>query len=148
MAIKDINGDFHAENNGQYVSEDKIEVAKTEVKREPTRSEDVEHLYNDDASLERITSRRRRTQPTNEFATLAMQWAHSDKTEIGEQKFFYRKGKWVLLEKSEDGFVEMGYFSKAQRESVGEEIRRQNERLRNNRENEGVHRSAMRYKDI
>ena len=39
----------------------------------------------------------------DEYSTNAMQWAYSDKTAMGEQKMFYRKGKWVLLEKSNDG---------------------------------------------
>ena len=50
---------------------------------------------------------------TNEFETNAMIWAHSDKTYIGEQKLFYRKGKWVLLEKSDDGYNQKRYLGNA-----------------------------------
>ena len=60
----------------------------------------------------------RKAPPTDEYATYAMQWAYSDKTAVGEQKLFYRKGKWVLLEKSDDGFVEMGSYTDRQRKEV------------------------------
>lgn len=126
MATEDRNGDLHSEKNGRFVSKGKSEAEKRE---------EAERIYNDDASLERITSRRR-TQPTNEFATLAMQWAHSDKTEIGEQKFFYRKGKWVLLEKSEDGFVEMNSYTSKQKEFFKEELKKRNERRKNKKNDE------------
>lgn len=44
----------------------------------------------------------------NEFNTLAMQWAHSAGTEIGDCKILNRKGKeFVLLEATYDGYVEL-----------------------------------------
>ena len=100
--------------------------------------------------LERIYAQRnrRRKSANDEFATLAMQWAHSDKIEIEEKKFFYRKGKRVLLEKSEDGFVEMGSFNKAQRKIIVEEVERRNEILHNGRFDEGIRQSSLFYEDI
>ena len=79
----------------------------------------------------RETSKRRRVPPRNDFATDAMIWAHSDKTLIGEQKFFSRNDKWVLLEKSDDGYVEMGSYTNAQRKVFIEEIESANEAIRN-----------------
>ena len=67
---------------------------------------------------------------TNEFETNAMIWAHSDKTHIGEQKLFYRKGKWVLLEKSDDGFVELASYTEKQRSEIAKEIEEYNENIR------------------
>ncbi len=66
----------------------------------------------------------------NGFETNAMIWAHSDKTYIGEQKLFYRKGKWVLLEKSDDGFVELASYTEKQRSEIAKEIEEYNENIR------------------
>mgnify|MGYP003291796321 CR=1 FL=1 len=93
-------------------------------------------------------NRRRKVPPTDEYATYAMIWAHSDKTIIGEQKFFHKNGKWVLLEKSDDGFVEMGAYTNKQRQLFSEEIRRYNEELHNGRSDESIRESVMLYKDI
>ena len=70
----------------------------------------------------------------NSFATEAMKWAHSDRTIIGEQKFFSKNDKWVLLEKSDDGFVEMGSYTNKQRIVIKEEVNLHNEQLRNSTE--------------
>ncbi|MBQ7314388.1 MAG: hypothetical protein IJW83_00045 [Clostridia bacterium] len=146
MATEDKNGALHSEKDGRFVSKEKPEDF-ADMSASELRERQL--IYSDDSSPKHTTSsKRRRQSTTNEFATLAMQWAHSDKTEIGEQKFFYRKGKWVLLEKSEDGFVEMGSFNKTQREIVSKEIGKQNERLRNERENERIHSTSLRYKNI
>jgi hypothetical protein len=91
---------------------------------------------------------RRKIPPTDEYATYAMIWAHSDKTIIGEQKFFHKNGKWVLLEKSDDGFVEMGAYTSKQREFFDKEIQRQNEALYDGRSDESIRESVMLYKDI
>ena len=79
--------------------------------------------------LSKSQTKRRKVPPTDEFATYAMIWAHSDRTEIGEQKLFYRNGKWVLLEKSEDGFVEMGTYTEKQSDIVAKEVKAYNEEL-------------------
>ena len=98
--------------------------------------------------LSKSQSKRRKIPPTDEYATYAMIWAHSDKTIIGEQKFFHRNGKWVLLEKSDDGFVEMGTYTSKQRELLNEEMLRYNEELHDRRSDESIRESVMLYKDI
>lgn len=95
-------------------------------------------------------SKRRKVPPLDEFSTHAMQWAYSDKTNIGEQKLFYRNGKWVLVQKSEDGFVELGAYSEKQSNIVAKEIKAYNEELyerkfSQRREIEAVRESVMLY---
>lgn len=85
-----------------------------------------------------------RVPPMDEYSTNAMQWAYSDKTEMGEQKMFYRKGKWVLLEKTDDGFVEMGTYSDKQRNIIAEEIQAYNEQLHNQRTGERAKAESLR----
>lgn len=41
---------------------------------------------------------------TDEFATLAMQWAHSDKTKVGERTIRFKGDVPIVIEKTEDGF--------------------------------------------
>ena len=86
----------------------------------------------------------RKVPPTDEYATYAMQWAYSDKTAVGEQKLFYRKGKWVLLEKSDDGFVEMGSYSDKQRKIIAEELKNYNEELYEQRTGERAKAESLR----
>lgn len=44
----------------------------------------------------------------DEFNTLAMQWAYSNKTNVGDTKVFNKNGKnYVLLEATEDGYIEI-----------------------------------------
>ena len=78
----------------------------------------------------REVKRRPKVPPRNDFATDAMQWAYSVGTEIGERKFFYRNGKYVLIEKSNDGFVELGSYTNTQRKEIIEEIEEYNEAIR------------------
>ncbi len=44
----------------------------------------------------------------NEFASIAMQWAGSNTTKVGDAKIIYdgRRGKYVLIEASVDGYIE------------------------------------------
>ena len=90
----------------------------------------------------------RKLPPMNEFATYAMQWAYSVNTDIGEQKLFYRKGKWVLLQKSDDGFVEMGTYAADRYDFINKEINKHNEELHDRGIDERVYRSALRYESI
>ena len=90
----------------------------------------------------------RKVPPMDDFSTNAMQWAYSVNTDIGEQKMFYRKGKWVLLEKSDDGFVEMGTYSADRYDFINKEINRHNEELHDRGIDERVYRSALRYESI
>ena len=78
----------------------------------------------------REVKRRPKVPPMSYFATDAMQWAYSVGTEIGERKFFYRDGKYVLIEKSDDGFVELGSYTNAQRKEIIKEIEEYNEAIR------------------
>ena len=70
---------------------------------------------------------RRKAHYYNEYATLAMQWAHSDKTKIGDQKLFYRAGKWVCVEKIADGYEELGAYSLEQYDNVKDRVDWNNE---------------------
>ncbi len=78
----------------------------------------------------KVQEQRRKVPPRDDFSTNAMIWAHSDRTEVGEQKLFYRKGKWVLLEKTDNGFVEMGTYTDKQRNEILKEIEVYNETIR------------------
>ena len=101
MATEDKNGAIHSEKDGRFVSKEKPEDF-ADMSASELRERQL--IYSDDSSPKHTaSSKRRRQSTTNEFATLAMQWAHSDKTEIGEQMYFHRKGRWVLLEKTENG---------------------------------------------
>ena len=94
--------------------------------------------------------KRRKVPPMDEFATYDMQWAYSDKTEIGEQKLFYRNENWVLLEKTNDGFIELGTYSEKHRNIVSKEIKAYNEELYEQRNGqrgkvEAIRESVMLY---
>ena len=43
----------------------------------------------------------------SEFNTLAMQWAHGNKTKTGDITILNKKGKSVLIEATDDGFIEL-----------------------------------------
>ena len=86
--------------------------------------------------------------PRSDYATNAMQWAYSVKTSVGEQKIFYRKGKWVLLEKSEDGFVEIGQYTSRQYDFISKEINKHNEELYDRGIDESIHQSALLYDNL
>lgn len=101
-----------------------------------------------DSKAEKGYNYSRKVPPRNEFATLAMQWAYSDKTAIGEQKLFYRKGKWVLLEKSDDGFVEICQYTARQYDFISKEISRHNEELHHRGIDERIYRSTLRYENL
>ena len=60
---------------------------------------------------------------------------------MGEQRTFYKKGKWVLLEKSEDGFVELKTLTTNQQNKIREEIVKNDARIR-----EGLYTYFVRYK--
>ena len=66
---------------------------------------------------------KRKKSYTNEFATNAMIWSRSAGTMVGEQNIFYRNGNWVLVEKTEDYFVELGTYSDIQRAEVLREVK-------------------------
>ena len=83
---------------------------------------------------------KRKKSYTNEFATNAMIWSRSAGTMVGEQNIFYRNGNWVLIEKTEDYFVELGTYSDIQRAEVLREVKEYNETLR-----EDVYSYVMRY---
>ena len=108
----------------QVVSETKGEANKTRGAPEGKASRDI------------AGKRKSKVPPSDEFATNAMIWAHSDRTEVGEQKLFYRKGKWVLLEKTDNGFVEMRTYTDKQRKIIAEEIKLYNEELQEQRNRE------------
>lgn len=51
---------------------------------------------------------------TDEFATLAMQWAHSDKTKVGDWTVRFKGDVPIVIEKTEDGFRKIRTKEKAE----------------------------------
>lgn len=133
---KKLFNEVSAYNKGQNVAENA--VASEGVKKIERIGKVVESAEGDDESRaakkvdKQLPKRynKRKVLPTDEYATNAMIWAHSDKTSVGERKLFYRKGKWVLLEKSNDGFVELKSYNDNQSNKVKEEILKYNEAIR------------------
>ncbi len=68
----------------------------------------------------------------NEFNTLAMQWAFSDKTEIGEQTVRFRGDKAVLIERTKDGYIEVKSQTQKQYNNLWDEAYEHNDQIRNN----------------
>ena len=79
-----------------------------------------------------------------------MRWSHSDKTAIGEQNFFNKNGKYVLVEKTEDGYVEWGSFTNKERIILLKEIEIANEFIRNSIETtrEGLRQDLSTYETL
>ena len=130
------------EINEEFLSQLKGEIYRSaKDARGPPRSAEGK------ASRENA-KRRPKVPPMNEFATNAMQWAYSSKTEIGEQKLFYRKGKWVLLEKTDDGYIEIATYTPKQYDFISKEISKHNEKLYYRGTDERIHRSVVLYESI
>ena len=56
--------------------------------------------------IKHIAKKKRTTY--NEFNTLAMRWAYSNNTNIGDTNIFNRNGReYVLIEATEDGYIEL-----------------------------------------
>lgn len=66
---------------------------------------------------------------TDEFATLAMQWAHSDKTKVGERTIRFKGDVPVVIEKTEDGFRKIRTKEKAE-SSLWRKVNEHNDRQR------------------
>ncbi len=68
----------------------------------------------------------------DDFATLAMQWAHSDKTQVREQTVRFRGNNAVLIEKTADGYIEIKTISDTHSNSISNvyrEVKTNNARL-------------------
>lgn len=66
---------------------------------------------------------------TDEFATLAMQWAHSDKTKVGERTIRFKGDVPIVIEKTEDGFRKIRTKEKAE-SSLWRKVNEHNDRQR------------------
>lgn len=66
---------------------------------------------------------------TDEFATLAMQWAHSDKTKVGERTIRFKGDVPIVIEKTEDGFRKIRIKEKAE-SSLWRKVNEHNDRQR------------------
>ena len=62
-----------------------------------------------------------------------MIWARSDKTIVGEQRFFHRGNGYVLVEKTEDDFIEVGKYTNKQRLKLLSGVIERNEEIHNRR---------------
>ena len=127
----------YADEHGIKISEKDRKLAKKEVRHQAR-------------NVDKNTSKRynRNRTPYNSFATEAMKWAYSDRTAIGEQKFLSRNDKWVLLEKSNDGYVEMGSYTNKQRETLIEEIIARNEEIHNRRRDGEIRADIDGYRNV
>lgn len=77
----------------------------------------------------------------NEFNTLAMQWAYSDKTQVGERTIRYRKDNAVIIEKTENGYIEIASPKNKDYKDIWSEINEHNDQIRN----QSVYESAESY---
>lgn len=66
---------------------------------------------------------------TDEFATLAMQWAHSDKTKVGDWTVRFKGDVPIVIEKTEDGFRKIRTKEKAE-SSLWRKVNEHNDRKR------------------
>ena len=125
-----------------------VQKAVAEQKTEPNKtrgSPDVDGK----ASREISNHKKKGKVPQrDDFATNAMIWAYSTKTDIGEQKIFYRKNNWVLLEKTNDGFIELGQYNSNHYDFINEEVNKHNEGLYNSGIDERIYSSIMRYENL
>lgn len=61
----------------------------------------------------------------DEFNTLAMQWAYSNKTNVGDTKVFNKNGKnYVLIEATEDGYIEIASGNYEKVRNINERVYR------------------------
>lgn len=68
---------------------------------------------------------------TDEFATLAMQWAHSDKTKVGERTIRFKGDVPVVIEKTVEGFRKVATIKQnADYNKILESINEHNDRAR------------------
>ncbi len=68
---------------------------------------------------------------TDEFATLAMQWAHSDKTKVGDWTVRFKGDVPILIEKTEEGFRKVTTIKQsADYNKILESINEHNDRAR------------------
>ncbi len=68
---------------------------------------------------------------TDEFATLAMQWAHSDKTKVGERTIRFKGDVPVVIEKTIEGFRKVATIKQnADYNKILESINEHNDRAR------------------
>ena len=68
---------------------------------------------------------------TDEFATLAMQWAHSDKTKVGERTIRFKGDVPVVIEKTIEGFRQVATIKQnADYNKILESINEHNDRAR------------------
>lgn len=61
----------------------------------------------------------------DEFNTLAIQWAYSNKTNVGDTKVFNKNGKnYVLIEATEDGYIEIASGNYEKVRNINERVYR------------------------
>lgn len=85
--------------------------------------------------IKHIAKKKRTTY--NEFNTLAMRWAYSNNTNIGDTNIFNRNGReYVLIEATEDGYIELasGNYESVRYEYERIYAKTINENLRNTEE--------------
>ena len=83
---------------------DYIEAKNHGISLKPATGSYMDEVKNSDR---KSLAKKGRT-PYNEFASVAMQWANSNTTKVGDAKIIYdgRRDKHVLIEASVDGYIE------------------------------------------
>lgn len=96
-AYQNVYGEQEARN-----VEDRLKLSKEErAKTMPFAGNKDSILSTGERPINGVASRK---SYTDEFATLAMQWAHSDKTKVGERTIRFKGDVPIVIEKTVDGF--------------------------------------------
>lgn len=96
-AYQNVYGEQEARN-----VEDRLKLSKEErAKTMPFAGNKDSILSTGERPIKGVASQK---SYTDEFATLAMQWAHSDKTKVGERTIRFKGDVPIVIEKTEDGF--------------------------------------------
>lgn len=124
-AYQNVYGEQEARN-----VEDRLKLSKEErAKTMPFAGNKDSILSTGERPINGVASRK---SYTDEFATLAMQWAHSDKTKVGEQTVRFKGDKAVLIEKTQDSYIIVAEFSNIKEISQWRQIYEKYDRRREN----------------
>lgn len=123
-AYQNVYGEQEARN-----VEDRLKLSKEErVKTMPFAGNKDSILSTGERPINGVASQK---SYTDEFATLAMQWAHSDKTKVGERTIRFKGDVPVVIEKTVEGFRKVATIKQnADYNKILESINEHNDRAR------------------
>jgi len=114
--------------------------ANQSLQKEGITGEELAKSANEDVKYSRRNVEKGKKRYYNELNSLAMQWAYSASTNVGDTKIFNDRGKsFVVLEATEDGYIEIARGSY-------EEVKEFEQLYK--AENEGFDRNVETYKSI